>query len=1034
MNLKIYLKAVVSILFFVFIQACSAGDEKKGMRGTLSADRSNADQRVGGEGASREGYCKISVNNAESIQSYNQRVRFQIETKSPIKSASINRGEMHKSRQNDTTIVIEENVTESDSYVATVITQKGKTTHCSIYLEVADPQPPGCALSASAISVDPGATVTFSLAATGIVKSARINSVEVSLSNPTLALTIQESQNVAALVEGPGGKAECSVNVTVNPPNQPAPPTCTLIASPNSVTAGGSSTLTLTSSLTAVKAFIGTTAVSIPNATKTVTTNSTTRYLATVQDIAGREGNCFTDVTVQSTQPPPPPSTATCSLSANPTSITTGGSSTITLSVTGNATSAILDGSAISATGGFKSVTPTATTIYTGSVTTSGVTRTCSTTVTVNTSSAPPTCSLNASPSSLSAGQTSTLTLTTNGSVTSAILDGTNVTNTSKVKTVTPNATTTYQASVSGPGGSNTCSTTVTLVPASAVNCNITLDPPSIYEGDYSTLTMTTANVDISATINSVDVPLTGITTRKMPTIRDLGTKSVTFLGKVVGQKGSASCSATLTIQSGPADDESVGSWSRLPAAPSMVDWGNISWYGTGFVTCGGYGPNASTAKSMYYDFLAGTWTTIPSSSCEKYIFVKSLPLDTGVFATGGQLFGSTNAGGSRMFSSATKTWSNLPAMPLRPNYQIDGLGDLHLFSNGKDVMVWTYDFNKDDIPISSMSQLTRYGMLYNLQSGTWRQVSQAGARSLKYGELGAIQGNKVALYGGFIHDHGPIGATKINNGHIYDMSTDSWTLIPTGPEDLYDDGFITWVGDKLLYIDGYVPNRLHYYDPATQTWSMVRVTLPAGRLVGDLVLGRLTRTKDYILLWDSKTKPIALDLAKNRWVPMPPAPDTQLDFAVGPETWQWTGETGNPATSNRLIVFGGYDQQPYVYHLQSAAETARQKEIVGEIFRAFLKRDPDAASVTFYVGEWNTYGRDHVIASIAGSGEYFTSSGGTNQGFVTHLYDDLLLRAGDAGGISNWTTALNNGSKTRYDVVIAFLGSNEFKNLHRFE
>ena len=48
------------------------------------------------------------------------------------------------------------------------------------------------------------------------------------------------------------------------------------------------------------------------------------------------------------------------------------------------------------------------------------------------------------------------------------------------------------------------------------------------------------------------------------------------------------------------------------------------------------------------------------------------------------------------------------------------------------------------------------------------------------------------------------------------------------------------------------------------------------------------------------------------------------------------------------------------------------------------------------------------------------------NRGFVQLLYNNVLDREGDAGGIEFWTNSLNSGSTTRTDVVIGFSESLE--------
>lgn len=77
----------------------------------------------------------------------------------------------------------------------------------------------------------------------------------------------------------------------------------------------------------------------------------------------------------------------------------------------------------------------------------------------------PASCTLTADPPQIVAGQSSTLIFKTSGTVKSAMLDGEEVPVTGATKTVKPTVTTTYTGQVTGVGGTQTASATVTVVP-----------------------------------------------------------------------------------------------------------------------------------------------------------------------------------------------------------------------------------------------------------------------------------------------------------------------------------------------------------------------------------------------------------------------------------------------------------------------------------------------------------------------------------------------------------------------------------------
>ena len=210
------------------------------------------------------------------------------------------------------------------------------------------------------------------------------------------------------------------------------------------------------------------------NSWKSYTANFSTAYKAGAHSLAisitndsGKHScdvNRYVDVTnffgpTTVTTPP------TLALSASPTTVNAGQSSTLTWSST-NAT-------ACSASGAWSGSEPTSGSISTGALnqsstysltcTGSSGSATASATVTVNTAVVP-TVSLSASPATISSGQSSTLSWSsTNASACTASGSWSGSITTSGSKSVAPTATSTYSLTCTGSGGSATASTTVTV-------------------------------------------------------------------------------------------------------------------------------------------------------------------------------------------------------------------------------------------------------------------------------------------------------------------------------------------------------------------------------------------------------------------------------------------------------------------------------------------------------------------------------------------------------------------------------------------
>lgn len=171
-----------------------------------------------------------------------------------------------------------------------------------------------------------------------------------------------------------GSTSTKSVTITVNVP----PPTITLTANPASIISGQSSTLqfnaTNATSIT-IDNSVGT--VQPPSGTVTVSPTATTTYTATV---AGTGGTATASATVTVA----PNTQLAATITANPTSIASGQSSTLTWTAQNAASVQISGIGPVSGSGGTIQVRPTSTTTYTITATdSSSNTATASTTVTV---------------------------------------------------------------------------------------------------------------------------------------------------------------------------------------------------------------------------------------------------------------------------------------------------------------------------------------------------------------------------------------------------------------------------------------------------------------------------------------------------------------------------------------------------------------------------------------------------------------------------------------------------------------------------
>ncbi len=300
----------------------------------------------------------------------------------------------------------------------------------------------------------------------------------------------------------------------------------------------------------------------------------------------------------------------TVSLSASPTTVVTGGSSTLTWSST-NATSCTASGAwagAKALSGSESTGVLTVTSTFTLACTGAGGTASQSVTVTVTATPAP-TVSLSASPLSVVTGGSSTLTWSSinatscnaSGAWTGAkALSGSESTG---VLTVTS----TFTLSCTGTGGTASQSVTVTVTATPAPTVSLSASPTSVVTGGSSTLTWSSIN----ATSCTASGAWTG--TKALSGSESTGVLTVTstFTLSCIGAGGTAAKSVTVTV---------------TPAATYAISGRAVEAVGSGFAGLPGVTINltgAATAStttdgSGNYSFSAlanGGYSVTPSKS-----------------------------------------------------------------------------------------------------------------------------------------------------------------------------------------------------------------------------------------------------------------------------------------------------------------------------------------------------------------------------------------------------------------------------------
>jgi YVTN family beta-propeller protein len=314
-----------------------------------------------------------------------------------------------------------------------------------------------------------------------------------------------------------------------------ASPTVKLTASPTTIAAGQSATLSWTST-GAVSASINNNVGAVAvNGSKTVSPTKTTTYTITVKNTANKTATSQATVTV--TVPAP-----TVTMSASPTSISAGQSSTLTWTSTGATSASINNNVGTVAVNGSRAVTPSTTTTYIITVKNSA-NKTATAQATVTVAAAPPTVTFSASPATIQPGQSSKLTWSVQNATSISIDNGIGTVSASSSKTVQPTVTTTYTLTAKGSGGTTTRQATITVALPPTVTFSAA--PMSIQSGASTTLTWSSTDTTTATIDNNIGTVAVNGSMSVTPA------QNTTYTITVSGPGGTATAKTAVYISNG---------------------------------------------------------------------------------------------------------------------------------------------------------------------------------------------------------------------------------------------------------------------------------------------------------------------------------------------------------------------------------------------------------------------------------------------------------------------------------------------------
>jgi uncharacterized repeat protein (TIGR01451 family) len=116
------------------------------------------------------------------------------------------------------------------------------------------------------------------------------------------------------------------------------------------------------------------------------------------------------------------------------------------------------------------------------------------------------------------------------------------------------------------------------------------------------------------------------------------------------------------------------------------------------------------------------------------------------------------------------------------------------------------------------------------------------------------------------------------------------------------------------------------------------------------------------------------------------------------------------------------------------------KEHYITTLYQVLLGRGPDAGGLQYWAGQMGNPGTPGghsgssdekiIVSQFIGSDEFYADAGGTPQGFAQALYQDLLGRTGEASGVAAWAALAQAQPNHRDAVVRFFLSTPEAEHL----
>jgi hypothetical protein len=258
-----------------------------------------------------------------------------------------------------------------------------------------------------------------------------------------------------------------------------------------------------------------------------------------------------------------------------------------------------------------------------------------------------------------------------------------------------------------------------------------------------------------------------------------------------------------------------------------------------------------------------------------------------------------------------------------------------------------------------------------------------------------------------------------------YKPATNTWVTLANMPTPRFGlaaalgpDGRIYAIGGATT--TGFPLNTVEAYTPASNSWTTVD-NLPTPRKALAAVTGSDGRI--YAIGGSTAAGPVATVEAFT--VVPPNSGNTAFVAQVYLDLLHRPADAAGAAGYINLLNQGALSRTQVALIIEASVEY--RTEQINLIYESLLHRAVDSGGLNALLGFLAAGGTYQQIQEIvASSNEFFADAGGTNDGFLSALYQDALGRSPDAAGKAGWNQLLSQGG-TRAQVAVGFFASLEY-------